>query len=231
MSLPNCPRGIYRLPLISSCAGQGHVLRQEFIWLKCCAAAPHSPHTQEFDDYIANPKPSGYQALHTAVKGPGGIPMEVQIKTSSMHHLAEYGAAAHWVYKEYSGGLGPVLPAVGSTQMTAAGGRVRPLPASPLMPTAPAPSLRTQLGVVQGRAGAAAAAGDAGNTAAADADAAGLVGAGAAARPAAASVPRPHTVPRGKGWVGQPVLRIAKDKLRYGVVIASQGQGESRLTV
>jgi hypothetical protein len=96
---------------------------------------------QEFDDYISNPKPSGYQvgtglpsltasstilhqwpmvlihrdmltdqlrlapslpllqALHTAVKGPGGVPMEVQIKTASMHYLAEYGAAAHWVYK------------------------------------------------------------------------------------------------------------------------------------
>ena len=49
------------------------------------------PIPMEFDDYISNPKPSGYQALHTAVKGPGGIPMELQIKTSSMHDLAEYG--------------------------------------------------------------------------------------------------------------------------------------------
>ena len=90
-------------------AEQSRKQRDEVARTLCYQAlgAVHSiwqPIPQEFDDYVAAPKPNGYKSLHTAVMDEDGQTLEVQIRTDEMNKEAELGIAAHWAYKEDDGG-------------------------------------------------------------------------------------------------------------------------------
>ena len=88
------------------------------------------PIESEYDDYIARPKPNGYQSLHTAVRADEGKVVEIQIRTERMHAFAEFGVAAHWRYKAASkGGSNPFDLEVESLREGLSRGEIRPLEA------------------------------------------------------------------------------------------------------
>lgn len=87
------------------------------------------PIPSEYDDYIARPKPNGYQSLHTAVHADEDKVVEIQIRTERMHAFAEYGVAAHWRYKAGGGSTNPFDMQVESLRRGLSRGEIRPLTA------------------------------------------------------------------------------------------------------
>ncbi|KAK9838138.1 hypothetical protein WJX81_003408 [Elliptochloris bilobata] len=115
--------------VVSDAGGQGQAAVEACYQIMPTVQRLWKPIFGEFDDYIVHPKPSGYQSLHTAVIGPDRVPVEVQIRTSSMHEVAEYGQAAHWAYKDAPAAPPQPPPkpdlSVGKAVMRVAGGKLQ----------------------------------------------------------------------------------------------------------